>query len=65
MWYIIELTKLELIKVVLPAMDKEFPCQTSNFLADFSSIFAQSTTCSLLGAIGTPKYLKGENQFGN
>jgi hypothetical protein len=65
MLYIVELTKLELIKVGLLVVDKEFPCQTFNFLAYFSSIFTQSTACSLLGAIGTPKYLKGKNQFGN
>jgi hypothetical protein len=52
--------RLELIKVVLLAIDNEFPCQISNFFADFSSILAQSTTCNLLAAIETPRYFKGK-----
>jgi hypothetical protein len=59
----VELIRLELIRVVLPAIDREFPCQS--FLALFSSILAQSTTCSLFTAMGTPKYFRGKNQFDN
>jgi hypothetical protein len=60
-WYIVEFMRLELIKVVLPAIESEFPCQISSFLYDFSSILAQSTTCSLLSEIGTPKYFRGNS----
>jgi hypothetical protein len=55
MRYIVELMRLELIKVVLPAIGNEFPCQVSNLFVEFSSILAQSTTYNLLAAIGTPR----------
>lgn len=59
-WYIGVLFRLELIKIVLPAMDIIPPFYTSSFLFPFSTKGSQSLTLSLLGLTGTPKYLKGK-----
>jgi hypothetical protein len=55
-----ELVKLELIKMVHPPYDMGPPCHTSNFLANFSSNFTQSTTCNLPAEVGTPRYFRGD-----
>jgi hypothetical protein len=59
MWYITELHRLELIRMVLPPLDRDPPCHTSKFLAIFSSNFIQSITWSLLGDIDALRYFKG------
>jgi len=35
MWYMKELERLELIRVVLPAIDKDFPFQMAKFFSFF------------------------------
>jgi hypothetical protein len=57
----VELAKLELMRMILPPMEREPPCHTSSFLANFSSNLAQSITLNLIADIGTPKYFKGNN----
>ena len=56
-WYTNELERLELMRVVLSAMDKDFPFQAASFFSFFSSRRIQSLTCILPGLTGTPRYL--------
>jgi len=57
MWYIKELDKLELINIILPAMDKELPFQAASFPHFFSSKGSQTLAFSLLGMTVTPSTL--------
>jgi len=50
--------KQELIKVTLPAMDKELTFQEASFFSFFSTKGSPSLICNLPGLIGTPKYFK-------
>jgi hypothetical protein len=56
-----ELVRLELFRVVLRAIDIEPLFHKSNFFLFLSFRGSQSTTFSLLGLTGTPRYYIGKD----